>query len=169
MAAKAGPRLDRRDHAILAALQRDGRITNDKLATLVALAPSACLRRRWALERAGLIAGYRADIAIERLGPHIVLYAAVSMLRHAPSDFENFERAVASLPEIVEAVQLGGEADYLLKAVVPDLTAWRAANDILAEACAGAITIKTQVVLKAVKKFSGYPIADRQEIAESEL
>jgi len=163
MAPKEGPRFDRRDLAILAALQRDGRITNQELASFVALAPSACLRRRRALEASGLIAGYRADIAIERVAPGIVVYAEVRMARHAPADFDRFERAVERQPAIVEAVQTGGDTDYLLKAVVEDLVAWRAVNDALVDAGVGSITVKTHVVLKWVKRFVGYPLAGAQD------
>lgn len=158
MSSKEGPRFDRRDLAILAALQRDGRMTNQALAALVALAPSAALRRRRALERAGAIKGYRADIAVGRVTPGIEIYAELRLARHAPSDFTRIEAVFARTPAILEAVQLGGEADYLIRAFVPDLETWRRVNDELVAACEAAVTVKSRVTLKVVKPFAGYPL-----------
>jgi len=163
MASQEKPKLDRRDLAILAALQRDGRLTNEKLAAEVALAPSACLRRRRALEKLGIIRAYRADIATERIGPCVALYAEIRLARHGQSDFERFERAIARQSAVVEAVQLGGDADYLLKVVVADLEAWRRINDTLVAQTDAAITVKTGVVLKVAKPFVGYPLFQTQE------
>lgn len=156
--AKEVRRFDRRDLAILAALQRDGRMTNQALAALVALAPSAALRRRRALEHAGIIEGYRADIAIERVAPGIEIFAELRLARHAPQDFTRIEAVFARTPAILEAVQLGGEADYLIRAFVPDLEAWRQVNDELVAACEAAVTVKSRVTLKTVKTFAGHPI-----------
>jgi DNA-binding Lrp family transcriptional regulator len=158
MAPKERTRFDRRDLAILAALQRDGRMTNQALAALVALAPSAALRRRRALERTGAIKGYRAEIAIGRVAPGIEIYAELRLARHAPTDFARVETLLARTPAIVEAVQLGGEADYLIRAFVPDLEAWRKVNDDLVAACEAAVTVKSRVTLKSVKPFAGYPL-----------
>lgn len=156
--AKEEPRFDRRDLAILAALQRDGRVTNQALAAQVALAPSAALRRRRVLERAGIIRGYRADIAIGRVAPGIEIFAELRLARHGPQDFARVEAVFARTPAILEAVQLGGESDYLIRAFVPDLEAWRHVNDELVAACEAAVTVKSRVTLKTVKPFAGYPI-----------
>src|SRR6266699_6899861 len=83
MAAKRPPALDRIDVKILAALQRDGRSTIQKLAHTVGLSPRACLERVRRLEAAGVIAGYQAVVELARLSRPVNIFAEVVMDKHA--------------------------------------------------------------------------------------
>ena len=83
--------LDRYDRAILAALQRDGSMSNQELADRIGLSPSPCLRRVRALEEAGLIAGYHALVDARKLGLSLMALLSVSMDKHTPERFANFE------------------------------------------------------------------------------
>jgi Lrp/AsnC family leucine-responsive transcriptional regulator len=119
-------KLDRYDLRILAELQRDARISNQELAERIGLSPSPCLRRVRALEEAGLILGYRALLDARRLGLTLMALIHISMDRHTPERFENFEREIAGLPEILECLLITGQdADYQLKAVVRDMDAYQ--------------------------------------------
>jgi Lrp/AsnC family leucine-responsive transcriptional regulator len=114
--------LDRFDRHILEVLQIDGRINNQDLADRIGLSPSPCLRRVKALEVAGLIVGYRAMLDAKRLGLTLMALIHISMDKHTPERFANFEAAVAVLPEVLECLLITGQdADYQLKVLVREM------------------------------------------------
>ena len=118
---------DRTDRRILEELQRDGRISNQDLAQRVQLSPSPCLRRVRALEDSGVITGYRALLDARKLDLNLMALIHISMDRHTPDRFSNFEEQVARLPEVLECLLITGqEADYQLKVVVRDMDAYQA-------------------------------------------
>lgn len=119
--------LDRYDRAILEVLQRDGRISNQDLAERIGLSPSPCLRRVRALEESGLITGYRAVLDPKALGLTLMALIHISMDKHTPERFANFEARIDEIPNIVECLLITGQqADYQLKAVVEDMDAYQA-------------------------------------------
>ena len=119
-------KLDRFDRAILDVLQQDGRISNQDLADRIGLSPSPCLRRVRALEEAGLITGYRAVLDPKALGLSLMALIHISMDKHTPERFANFEARIAEIPEIIECLLITGQqADYQLKAVVEDMDAYQ--------------------------------------------
>nr|WP_298374533.1 Lrp/AsnC family transcriptional regulator [uncultured Halomonas sp.] len=114
--------LDRYDRYILDILQREGRISNQELAERIGLSPSPCLRRVRALEENGLITGYRALVDAKRLGYSLMVLLHISMDRHTPERFANFEKEIGALPQVLECLLITGqEADYQLKVVVRDM------------------------------------------------
>ncbi|MDJ0739767.1 MAG: Lrp/AsnC family transcriptional regulator [Gammaproteobacteria bacterium] len=120
-------RIDSYDRRILDVLQREGRISNQDLAERIGLSPSPCLRRVRALEQAGVIAGYRAVLDAGSLGLTLLALIHISMDRHTPERFANFEDKVAALPEVLECLLITGqEADYQLKVIVRDMEAYQA-------------------------------------------
>lgn len=119
--------LDRFDRRILEVLQTEGRISNQELAERIGLSPSPCLRRVRALEDAGVIAGYRAILDARPLGLTLLALIHISMDRHTPERFANFEEQIADLPEVLECLLITGqEADYQLKVIVRDMDAYQA-------------------------------------------
>lgn len=119
--------IDRYDRRILEVLQEDGRISNQELAERIGLSPSPCLRRVRALEERGVIAGYRAVLDAGRLGLTLLALIHISMDRHTPERFANFEARVAALPEVLECLLITGQdADYQLKVIVRDMDAYQA-------------------------------------------
>jgi Lrp/AsnC family leucine-responsive transcriptional regulator len=113
---------DRFDRQILETLQADGRISNQALAEAVNLSPSPCLRRVRALEDAGLITGYHARVDARALGYGLTALLLISMDKHTPERFANFEARVAALPEVQECLLITGqEADYQLRIAVADM------------------------------------------------
>ena len=114
--------IDRYDRRILEVLQHEGRISNQELAERIGLSPSPCLRRVRALEESGVIAGYRAILDARQLGLSLLALIHISMDRHTPERFANFEQKVAELPQVLECLLITGQdADYQLKVVVPDM------------------------------------------------
>ena len=120
------PTLDRIDRRILECLQKDGGLSNQELAEKVGLSPSPCLRRVRALEEAGIILGRVTLLDRKKLGLSLTVILGIGMDRHTPERFEQFEAAVAALPEVQECYLVTGqEADYQLKVVVPDMDAYQ--------------------------------------------
>jgi Lrp/AsnC family transcriptional regulator, leucine-responsive regulatory protein len=117
-------RFDKTDRAILALLQREGRIPNVELAERVALSPSSCLRRTKALEAAGLIAGYRAELDLQRLGLGLTVFISLRVQQHSRATSRAIEDALTAIPAVVACYVVSGEADFLVEAVVPDLGAY---------------------------------------------
>ena len=115
-------KLDRYDQHILEVLQEDGRINNQDLADRIGLSPSPCLRRVRALEESGLIEGYRAMLDAKKLGLSLMALIHISMDKHTPERFANFESEVTVLPEVLECLLITGQdADYQLKVAVRDM------------------------------------------------
>src|SRR5262249_16617629 len=114
-------KLDAFDLRLLAALQENGRLTNQELGERIGLSASQCSRRRAALEGAGLIRGYRADLAAELIGFRLLVFVQVTLATHSGDNAEKFRKLVARLDEVQEAHATTGDTDYLLKVVVADL------------------------------------------------
>jgi DNA-binding Lrp family transcriptional regulator len=113
--------LDALDLKILAALQDDGRLTNQQLAGKVGLSASQCSRRRMRLEADKVIAGYHAELSGEALGFGTIAFIQVALATHSPDNSQRFLALVNQVDAIQEAYSLNGETDYLLKAVLRDL------------------------------------------------
>ena len=115
--------LDAVDRRILQVLQSQGRITYDELAAGVGLSASATLRRVKRLEEAGVISGYVALVAPERVGLGLTAYINVRLAKHAEqrSPTDAFAASVQAWPEVVECAALTGEMDYLLRVLVRDM------------------------------------------------
>ena len=154
---------DRIDLNILAALQADGRITNQRLSTRVGLSPSACLARVRRLEAEGLIEGYHARVAVERVRPTVVIFAEVTLSRHHPTDFARFEAFATQASEVVEAAQVSGAFDYWLKVAVGDIRAWRELSDRILNSDLGVDKITSQVMMKQAKALAVWPLSDVNE------
>ncbi len=115
-------KLDRTDRRILQAMQRNARISNLELAEAVGLSPTPCSRRVKRLEASGIIRAHVTLLDQSKLGLKLTAYISISMDRHTPERFEAFEAEVRQYPEVMEcSVVTGQSADYLLRAVVPDM------------------------------------------------
>jgi Lrp/AsnC family leucine-responsive transcriptional regulator len=118
--------LDRYDRRILEVLQEEGRISNQELADRIGLSPSPCLRRVKALEEGGVLTGYRALVDSRKLGLTLMALIYISMDRHTPDRFANFDTKVNELPEVMECLLITGQdADYQLKVIVRDMDAYQ--------------------------------------------
>lgn len=143
--------LDRIDLRILDQLQRDGRISNLKLAEAVALSPTAVLARVQRLTREGYILGYEARLNPLKLGAGMLVFVEVLLDRTTPNVFEQFKAAVQVRPEIMECHMVAGGFDYLLKTRAADMNAYRAfAGDVLWQ-LPGVRETRTYAVMEEVK------------------
>jgi len=158
-----GPRLDRIDRRILQLLQANGRMTNIALARRVGISPPPCLRRMRALEAAGLIRGYHADLAPEALGFAVTVFAQIGLASQAERDLKAFEDLVVSWPEVREAHMLAGETDFLLKIVAPDWDSYQRFLSAKLTAAPNVAHVKSALVLRASKSAPGVPLDDSDE------
>lgn len=117
--------LDRTDRRILDALQADGRITTTDLAQRVHLSPTATAERMKRLIRAGYILRFSAELAPERLGLGLLVFVQVKLDRTTPDVFDAFAAAVKRVPQVLECHMVAGGFDYLVKARVSDMAAYR--------------------------------------------
>ncbi len=117
--------MDKIDRRILRELQRDGRLANVELAKRVGLSPTPCLERVKKLEDEGYIRGYHARLDPGRMGAGLLVFVEIRLLRTAMDVFEEFKRAVVVLPQVLECHLVSGDFDYLIKARVPDMAAYR--------------------------------------------
>ena len=113
--------LDRLDKAILAALIADGRQTQVELAERVPLSPTAIARRIRALEEAGVISGYRAQLNRKALGLTMLVIVQISLTSQSEDLLAAFEKAAAAAPSIVSCYMMSGEDDYLITVMARDL------------------------------------------------
>lgn len=152
-------KLDERDLEILAILQKEGRITSAALAARVNLSPTPTWERVKRLEKAGIIEGYGARVALSAFGPATVVFMEAELDSHRTADFERFEAAVQDMPEIVECWAVGGGIDYLIKVVARDVDAYQRLVDRLLTADIGLRRYYTYVVTKPVKNVAASPTA----------
>lgn len=143
--------LDQIDRKILRELSADGRISNLALADRIGLSPSATLRRVQTLERAGVIAGYRAVLDPQKLGLSFVAYIAVGLSRHTKSAQVAFERAMLAAPEVRECHNITGTVEYLLRVEAADLPAYKRFHTDVLGAMEQVATITTYVVMGSPK------------------
>lgn len=143
--------LDDRDIAILSILTREGRISKADLARRVNLSPTPCWQRLNRMTEAGLIRGYRAEVALVRLAQHVSVFVTIELDSHRAENFQTFERAVARIDEITGCWALGGGYDYLLQVITRDVAAYQALMDALLERRAGVKRYFSYIVTKDVK------------------
>jgi Lrp/AsnC family transcriptional regulator, regulator of ectoine-degradation genes len=156
----AAPKLDQIDLKILDAIQRDGRITKLALADKVGLSPTPCWMRLRKLEKAGIVSGYHARIAMRAVAPVATVLMEVTLASHRQADFDRFERVIRDVPEIVACWSVGGGVDYLLKVMARDIDAYQRLVDALLEREIGIDRYFTYIVTKTVKEEVALPVAD---------
>ena len=150
-------KLDSVDKKILKTLQEQGRITNVHLAEMVGITAPPCLRRVRALEEAGYIEGYHADLNHKSLGFTITAFILVGLNSNSEVDLTAFEGKVSSWPLVRECYLVNGEYDFILKVVAKDLTEYQ-------EFLTGELTptphvssVKTAFSVRTGKNVTGVP------------
>ncbi|MEW9613175.1 Lrp/AsnC family transcriptional regulator [Shinella sp. S4-D37] len=151
-------KLDAIDLRILEAIQENGRITKLALAEKAGLSPTPCWLRLRKLEKAGIVTGYHARVAVRRLAPVASVLMEVTLANHRQADFDRFERAVAATPEIVACWSVGGGVDYILKIMAPDIDAYQRLVDGLLDRELGIDRYFTYIVTKTVKEETVLPL-----------
>ena len=135
-------------------------MTNVELARRAGISPPPCLRRVRALEEAGVIRGYHADLAPEPLGWGVTVFALVGLSSQAEADLKAFEALVSTWPEVREAHMLAGEADFLLKIVAADWDSYQRFLSAKLTSAAKIAHVKSALTLRVSKHDTGIPIGE---------
>lgn len=152
--------LDKIDRNILAELQRNGRISNQELSTLVGLSPSPCLRRVRALEENGTISQYVALVEPAAVGLGVSAFVRVRLDQQDDRHLRIFEDAVANFPEVMECYLMTGDADYQLRVLVESLNAFEDFLRTKLTKIEGVGQVTTSFALRPVVYKTAIPLAD---------
>ena len=157
-------KLDEIDLRILRDLQENGKITNVELARRVGISAPPCLRRVRALEEAGFITGYHAEVEPAKLGYNVTVFAQVGLDSQSESELSAFEELVRSWPEVRDCHMLAGEADFILRIVAQD---WETYQKFVTEKLTPApnvANVKSALTLRAAKHEPGVPVRIDKEL-----
>lgn len=150
--------LDRLDKRILSELQRDGRISYVELADRIGLSSTPCMERVKRLEKEGYIEGYYARLNPQKLGYNMLVFVEISLSYQSPDAFQKFNQAVGLLPYILECHLVSGDADYLIKARINDMSEYRALLGDMLLTLPGVKNSKSYIVMEEVKESAVLPV-----------
>lgn len=151
-------KLDRINLNILKALQNNATLSNLKLAEQVGLSASPCHERVKRLETSGVIKGYRMDIDLSKITPHVVIFSEITMRNHSYDEFRAFEKRIKTIPEIVECFKISGAYDYLLRFVCRDMVHYHDLTETMIDQDMGIDKLVSLVTLDMTKSLQPVPL-----------
>ena len=153
--------LDAIDRRILDRLQKDGRLSNAELAEQVGLSASPCWRRVKALEEAGVIKGYAAQVDARAVGLSVNVFMSVSLSTQVEKALQAFERAAAARPEVMECYLMTGDADYLMRVVARSTLDYERFLKEAVFSNAAVQQIKSHFALREIKSIVAVPVGEK--------
>lgn len=150
--------LDKLDRRILAALQEDGRISNQLLAEQIGLSPAACWRRVRALEETGIIKGYSARVDPSLIGQGLCVLVNLSLQRHTIDSTAEIEQQVSSYPEVLQCFAVTGNADFVLRVIVPDMASYDSFLNEKIFTLTGIAQVNSNFALREIKNTETIPV-----------
>lgn len=150
--------IDATDRRLLAALQKEGRVTNAELSERVNLSPSACHRRVQRLEQEGYIDAYVALLNARKLGRPTTVFVEITLSGQADEVLEAFEREVRRVPDVLECHLMAGTADYLLKVVAHDTGDFARIHRQYLARLPGVAQMHSSFALRTVFKTTAIPV-----------
>ena len=149
--------MDEKDRQIVAALQDNGRLTNQELSERVNLSPSPCLRRVRLLEEEGVIKGYMAVVDEAAYGLPITAFVRIRLERHTQAAIGAFEQKVRDIDTIIDCYVMTGDADYLLRVLVESLQDYEVFVRTRLHMIEGIASIDTSFAYGTVKRATRFP------------
>ncbi len=153
-----GQLMDDTDRRLLRLLQRDGRMTNVELSRQANLSQAAVFERVKKLQRDGVIEGYTVRLSPEKLNRSLLIFVEITLDRTNQAIFDEFAIAVKRVPDILECHLIAGGFDYLIKARVSDMTAYRNFLGETLVALPGVRQTRTYTVMEEVKTTGDIPV-----------
>lgn len=144
--------LDRTDRKIVAILARNARTSVSSVAQQINLSQPACSRRLQLLEQDGVITGYEATLALDRLGFRVTALVDIQLRAQSEDDMSAFEKAIPEHPQIVECMLVSGEQDYRLKVIARDLEDYECIHRTALARLPGVVRISSSFVLRNVAR-----------------
>ena len=151
-------KIDKTDAKILKQLQHDSRISNAQLSEKIGMSTSPCWRRVKQLEDTQVIKGYGVLLDRKKIGLGVMVFIRVSIDSHSEKEAKKFEEEVSALEHVVACYSIGGDADFLLQVVSPDLDTYAEFSMSIIRRLPGIKEMQSMFVLKELKPFLGYPI-----------
>lgn len=151
-------KIDRFEKAILSALQQNSRLTTNELADQVGLSATAVWRRMKSLEEDGIIRRYAALLDPRKIGLGECVFLHVTLRGHANGEGESFEKAVATLSEVLECHATTGDADYLLRVAMPSIQGYGEFLQRRIFSIPGVSQVRSNVTLRQVKYETSLPL-----------
>ena len=151
-------KIDKTDAKILKQLQHDSRISNAQLSEQIGMSTSPCWRRVKQLEDTQVIKGYGVLLDRKKIGLGVMVFIRVSIDSHSEKEAKKFEEEVSALEHVVACYSIGGDADFLLQVVSPDLDTYAEFSMSIIRRLPGIKEMQSMFVLKELKPFQGYPI-----------
>lgn len=143
--------LDAADIRILSAVQTQGPLSKSKLAEIVHLSPTPCWARLSKLKDAGLITGYGADIALNKITDYTKVIVTLSLNKHRKSDFDRFEAFIGACVDITDCIATGGGTDYVMTVISPSLAAFQKLMQDMLEGDLAIDRYMTYIVTREIK------------------
>lgn len=153
-------KLDRIDRNILRQLQQNARISYVDLAAEVGLSTTPCLERVRRLEKDGVIKGYTAILEPRHLEAGLLVFVEISLTYRSPTVFDDFRREVLKLPNVMECHLVSGDFDYLIKARISEMSAYRELLGELLLALPNVDKSRSYIVMEEVKETSNIQVPD---------
>jgi Lrp/AsnC family transcriptional regulator, leucine-responsive regulatory protein len=144
--------LDRIDKKILKLLQADARLSMTDLAAKVSLSPTPVTERVKKLEQDGFIEGYQARLNPHALGQHLLVFVEIKLAAKSGAMFDQFRREVVKIPNVLECHLVSGDFDYLIKARIPEMGAYRKLLGDALLALPGARESRSYMVMEEIKE-----------------
>ncbi|WP_171522894.1 Lrp/AsnC family transcriptional regulator [Acinetobacter shaoyimingii] len=155
-------KIDRSDAKILDLLQKDARKTNQELADTIGMSASPCWRRVKRLEDDQIIRGYGVLLDRKKIGLGVMVFIRVSIDSHSELEAKKFEEQVSQLDNVVACYSIGGDADFLLQVVSPDLDTYAEFSMSIIRRLPGIKEMQSMFVLKEIKPFLSFPVQVNQ-------
>ncbi len=152
--------MDKLDIALSECLQRDGRLSNVKLAEQLSLSEASCWRRQKRLEDSGIIEGYQAVLNRKQLGLGVMAFVQISCHEHGEEATAHFERIIESAPQVLSCHNTTGEADYLLQVVAKDLDGYSRFVEKVLRKLPGVTSIRSNLSLRELKTTHRLPVGE---------
>ncbi|BDX08647.1 Lrp/AsnC family transcriptional regulator [Planctobacterium marinum] len=157
--AKKNIKLDAINKRILATIHKQADLSNQELAELVGLSPSACFQRTKALKEAGYFFNFHTEMDLERICEHMLAYVEVKLHSNTPQARKPFEQAIQDIPEFMDCLRVEGEFHYMMFSCFPNIQALnQVCDDIARNSKLEVKEIKVKTILERTKWYLGYPL-----------
>ena len=156
--------LDKVDADMVDRLQRDGRLSNAKLAEQLGVIEASCWRRQKRLEEAGVIDGYQAILNRRKLGGGVMAFVQIVCTQHSEEVTAAFERIIQACPQVLSCHNTTGEADFLLQVVAKDLDDYSRFVEKVLRKLPGVSSIRSNLSLRELKTTNRLPISDLLDV-----
>ncbi len=156
---KKNIKLDAINKRILATIHKQADLSNQELADLVGLSPSACFQRTKALKEAGYFFNFHTEMDLDRICEHVLAYVEVKLESNTPQARKPFEQAIQDIPEFMDCLRVEGEFHYMMFSCFPNMQALnKVCDDVAGNPKLGIREVRIRTILERAKWYLGYPL-----------